>query len=129
LKLLLDTHALLWWWLDDAQLSGRARREIQHADNEVWVSAASAWEVATKQRLGKLPGLPSDVCANWSGLLQADGFKALAINTAHALTAGQLATSHRDPFDRMLAAQALLEEATLVSRDPAFESLGCQLIW
>lgn len=129
MKLLLDTHALLWWWVDDPQLSATARRLIQAADSEVWVSAASAWEVATKQRLGKLPGMPSDLCANWLTLLQADGFQPLAITTAHALRAGQLSSDHRDPFDRMLAAQALSENATLVTTDPAFKTLGCAAVW
>jgi PIN domain nuclease of toxin-antitoxin system len=129
LKLLLDTHALLWWWVDDPQLSATARRLIQAADSEVWVSAASAWEVATKQRLGKLPGMPSDLCANWLTLLQADGFQPLAITTAHALRAGRLSSDHRDPFDRMLAAQALSENATLVTTDPAFKTLGCAAVW
>ena len=129
LKLLLDTHALLWWWVDDPQLSATARRVIQSADHEVWVSAASAWEVATKQRLGKLPGLPADLCANWSMLLQADGFLSLDITTDHALRAGQLNGEHRDPFDRMLVAQAQAEDATLVSSDAALKSLGGEMIW
>lgn len=129
MKLLLDTHALLWWWVDDPQLSAAARRLIQSADSEVLVSAASAWEVATKQRLGKLPGLPADLCAKWLMLLQADGFLSLDITTDHALKAGKLNGEHRDPFDRMLAAQAQAEEATLVSSDAALKSLGCELIW
>lgn len=129
MKLLLDTHALLWWWLDDPQLSAKARGAIHQVENDVWVSAASAWEVATKLRLAKLPGWPANLCANWSELLRADGFQSLAITTAHALAAGQLTDPHRDPFDRMLAAQARMEEATLVTRDPAFASMGCHLLW
>lgn len=129
MKLLLDTHALLWWWLDDPQLSPTAKDAIANADHSVWVSAASAWEIATKQRLGKLPGLPADLCANWLKLLQADGFQALAISTTHAIQAGQLASEHRDPFDRMLAAQARIEDATLVTRDAALTDLGCRVLW
>lgn len=129
MKLLLDTHALLWWWVDDPQLSITVRRMIQSADTEVWVSAASAWEVATKQRLGKLPGLPVDLCANWLTLLREDGFQPLDITTDHALLAGQLNSEHRDPFDRMLVAQALAEEAVLVTSDAALKSFGCQLLW
>ena len=85
--------------------------------------------MATKQRLGKLQGLPSDLCANWSMLLQADGFLSLDITTDHALRAGQLNGEHRDPFDRMLAAQAQAEDATLVSSDAALKLFGCELIW
>lgn len=91
--------------------------------------AASAWEVASKQRLGKLPGLPADLCANWQKPLLADGFLSLVITTDHALSAGQLDGEYRDPFDRMLAAQAQSEHATRVSSDVAFKSFRCAVLW
>lgn len=128
MKLLLDTHALLWWWTDDPQLSAAARAAIADTANDVLVSAASAWEIATKQRLGKLDGVP-EARARFIELLAADGFALLPILVTHALHAGAHAADHRDPFDRMLAAQAALEEATLVTRDPAFSLFDCKLLW
>jgi PIN domain nuclease of toxin-antitoxin system len=128
-KLLLDTHALIWWWLDDPQLSAAARLAINDTDGEVWVSAATAWEIMTKQRLGKLPELPPDLLLNYEALLRADGFKAMPISTAHALRAGSHPAAHRDPFDRMLAAQAAIEGAVMVSCDVALDQFGMQRLW
>jgi PIN domain nuclease of toxin-antitoxin system len=121
MRLLLDTHALLWWWADDPQLSATARAAIADRANEVWVSAASAWEIAAKQRLGKLPTVLPEGQA-FARLLAASGFTALAVTAAHAWRAGSLSAEHRDPFDRMLAAQGELEQLTLVSADGAFRS-------
>ncbi len=129
MKLLLDTHALIWWWLDDPKLSTAARSVITDHGSEVWVSAASAWEVLTKQRLGKLPELPSDLSTSWTALLQADGFQPLSISTAHALRAGSHPAAHRDPFDRLLAAQAEIEQAVLVSCDTALDPFGVRRLW
>jgi PIN domain nuclease of toxin-antitoxin system len=127
-KLLLDTHALLWWWTDDAQLSQPARQAISNTSNEVLVSAASAWEIATKQRLGKLNGVPQ-ATSQFSQLLAADGFELLPISATHALRAGAHPADHRDPFDRMLAAQAALEGATLVTRDAALAQFEVEMLW
>lgn len=129
MNLLLDTHALIWWWLDDPQLSPAARQAIGDDDNAVWVSAASAWEILTKQRRGKLPGLPADLVSSYTALLAADGFQPLAISTPHALRAGNHPAEHRDPFDRMLAAQAELEGLTLVTCDTALREFGCATLW
>jgi PIN domain nuclease of toxin-antitoxin system len=128
MRLLLDTHALLWWWADDPQLSAAARAAIADRGNEVLVSAASAWEIATKQRLGKLPALPGGDQA-FADLTRADGFVLLPIAAEHAWLAGQLPTPHRDPFDRMLAAQSALEHLPLVTRDPAFAALHVATLW
>lgn len=128
MKLLLDTHALIWWWLDDPQLSAKAREAIGDATNEVRVSAASAWEIATKQRLGKLDGVP-DASRRFLELVAADGFQLLPMTAQHALRAGSLPAEHRDPFDRMLAAQAELERAVVVSKDAALARLGVQMFW
>src|SRR5574337_696218 len=105
MKLLLDTHALLWWWLDSPQLPDSARRLIADEANPVFVSAASAWEIATKHRLGKLPGADA-MLSRFHELIQADGFQHLPITWSHAVRAGGYELAHRDPFDHMLAAQA-----------------------
>jgi PIN domain nuclease of toxin-antitoxin system len=112
LRLLLDTHALLWWLSDDESLSQVARAAIARPDAEVAVSAASAWEVSTKVALGKLTA-PDDLAAQ----LTRHQFSSLAITIAHARLAGALPRHHDDPFDRMLVAQARLEGMTLVTRD------------
>ena len=128
MRLLLDTHALLWWWLDDPKLSIRAREFIVNADNEIFASAASAWEIATKQRLGKL-GLPNRHLKRYESLLAADSFVQLGITTGHALVAGSYPQPHADPFDRMLAAQAEIEGLTIVSHDAALKQFGVTLLW
>jgi PIN domain nuclease of toxin-antitoxin system len=127
-KLLLDTHALLWWFFNDPRLSGRARAAIGDSDNEVLVSAASAWEIAVKFQLGKLPEA-ADAVHRFEALVAADGFTALPIAARHALRAGTYPAAHRDPFDRMLAAQSELEGATLVTQDPALAAFPCARLW
>jgi PIN domain nuclease of toxin-antitoxin system len=128
MRLLLDTHALLWWMTEDPQLSEPARLAMLDVQNEVWVSAVSAWEIATKQRLGKLPDVPA-VQQWFHELVAADGFQLLPITAAHALRAGAYDSAHRDPFDRMLAAQSELENLDLVSCDAALPSFGCRVFW
>lgn len=128
MRLLLDTHAWLWWLTDDRQLPQKAREAIQSSDNEVFISAVTAMELSTKQRLGKLPQAEV-VVRDFHDLVSADGFKHLAINHAHALRAGSHPAEHRDPFDRLLAAQSELEAMTLVSRDPAFAQFGIHPLW
>ena len=128
MKLLLDTHALLWWWTDDARLSATARAAIADEANDIWVSAASAWEIATKHRPGKLQEA-ADAVGRYNELVAADGFNHLSMNYLHALRAGGYAHVHRDPFDRMLAAQAELEGATLVSCDPVIAQMGVRVLW
>lgn len=128
MRLLLDTHALLWWWNDDPQLSPAARQALADEVNEVMVSAASAWEIATKQRIGKLPPFPADA-GSFHRLLHADGFRLLPVAASHAWHVGALAAEHRDPFDRMLAAQCELDDLVLVTRDPAFALFGTPTLW
>jgi PIN domain nuclease of toxin-antitoxin system len=128
LKLLLDTHTLLWWWAADERLSRRAMKAIVDEHATVLVSAASAWEIATKHRIGKLPGAESAI-SQFGDLLRADGFEHLAITTDHALRAGGFQTSHRDPFDRMLAAQAQIEGAMLVTNDAAMKTFRVKCLW
>jgi len=128
LKLLLDTHTLLWWWKDDARLSKRAAAAIADEGNTVLVSAASAWEIATKHRIGKLPGA-EDAVRDFNELLTSDGFAHLGISYHHALMAGGFDIKHSDPFDRMLAAQSIVEGATLVTNDAAMILFRVKRLW
>jgi PIN domain nuclease of toxin-antitoxin system len=121
-RLLLDTHALLWWFTDDERLSYRAREAIGDEANDVFVSAASAWEISTKCRLGKLDDAAGAV-SRFDELVAADGFEHLPMRHYHALKAGGYAQGHADPFDRMLAAQCELENLELVTRDRVFSEL------
>lgn len=126
--LLLDTHALLWWLAEPDRLSPRAHAAIAENTTRVWVSAASGWEIATKVRLGKLPAA-SELVNDLPQLLAAQGFELLPITLRHGLHAGGYAVPHRDPFDRLLAAQAELGQLTLVSVDPALQAFPCRVLW
>jgi PIN domain nuclease of toxin-antitoxin system len=128
MRLLLDTHALLWWWADDKRLSKRAAAAIADEANTILVSAASAWEIATKHRIGKLPGAEQAV-REFNELIVADGFEHLAVSHQHALKAGSFTQDHRDPFDRMLAAQSVIESAALVTDDPAMKLFRAKCFW
>jgi PIN domain nuclease of toxin-antitoxin system len=127
-RLLLDTHALLWWLEGDPSLSTAARAAIEDEANEVCVSAASAWEIATKHRLGKLPGA-AEVAVDVAGCVASQGFVELPISVAHGQKAGALPGPHRDPFDRMLVAQAMLEDLVLVSSETLFDRYGARRLW
>jgi PIN domain nuclease of toxin-antitoxin system len=127
-RLLLDTHTLLWWVSGDPQLPVRARRAIASDRHEVLVSAASAWEVTTKYRIGKLP-LAGPLVVDFAKAVHAQGFTPLPITMEHGQTAGALAHAHRDPFDRMLVAQALHEQLTIVSNETVFDDLGVMRLW
>jgi PIN domain nuclease of toxin-antitoxin system len=120
-SLLLDTHALLWWLVEPEKLSPLAEAAII-------VSAASGWELATKVRLGKLPGADG-LLQDLPSLLQQQGFQPLAVQLHHGVRAGGYRQAHRDPFDRLLAAQAELEGLQLVSLDPALATFPCRLFW
>jgi PIN domain nuclease of toxin-antitoxin system len=126
--LLLDTHALLWWLDGDARLSGAAQEAILDPARTVLVSAASAWEITTKHRLGKLPGA-GDVARDVRACIAGQGFEALAITVADAERAGRLPGPHRDPFDRMLIAQALGRDLPLVSNELLFDGYGVARLW
>ena len=128
MRLLLDTHAFLWWLDGDRRLSLKSRRLIADETNVVLVSAASAWEITTKARLGKLPGA-QDVAADVVGCLANQGFVPLDITVIHAQRAGALAGEHRDPFDRMLIAQAQLEDVSIVSDDRVFDDYSVRRLW
>jgi PIN domain nuclease of toxin-antitoxin system len=125
---LLDSHVLLWWWFDPQRLSPAAHALLIEPSNQILVSAASIWELSLKVHRGKLPELER-VIADLPGLLQADGFQELPITAAHGLRAGAYPQPHRDPFDRMLAAQAELDRLVLLSADPQLSSFPCQILW
>ena len=128
MRLLLDTHALIWWMTDDRSLSDSARRAIASHRNSVVVSAASAWEIATKVRLGRLP-IASSFCDDMAEDLEQAGFGSLAIGVEHGIRAGTLPGPHKDPFDRMLIAQAQAENLAVVSKDLVFDDYGVRRIW
>jgi PIN domain nuclease of toxin-antitoxin system len=128
MQLLLDTHALLWWALDSENLSKKARRALNDLNNDVYVSAASAWELATKFRIGKLPDAESFV-HSFGDTLQRLGFLELPISVDHAKRAGLMSIEHKDPFDRMLIAQAQAGGFVLVSNEALFDAYNVHRLW
>ena len=126
-KLLLDTHALLWWATLDPRLSGKAKKASLSEETEIFVSAASAWEIATKVRIGKLEWPPTAGTVNAYVLGQ--GFRPLPISLDHAERAGRLAIPHRDPFVRMLITQAQVEDLWLASNEALFDDAGVRRYW
>ena len=128
MRLLLDTHTLLWWVEDAPQLSAKARKAIASPDAECYVSLTSAWEMAIKCQLGKLK-LATSVRQYFPSQLAANGFMQLDIAFRHVARVESLEFHHRDPFDRLIAAQALEEKLTLVSADAIFESYGVKRLW
>jgi len=128
MRLLLDTHAFLWWVNDSPELSRRARSAIADQRNECFLSLASCWEMAIKVSTGKL-GLPTGVERFIQGQLAANWIRELPIDLAHVARAGLLPFHHRDPFDRLLAAQALEEDLAIVSADPVFRKYGVKRVW
>jgi PIN domain nuclease of toxin-antitoxin system len=127
-SLLLDTHALLWWLVEPEKLSATAQRAIGDPAAAIFVSAASGWEIATRARLGKLPSAEG-LLLDLPSLLRQQGFQPLAVQLHHGVRAGAYPQPHRDPFDRLLAAQAELEGLKLVSIDPALAAFPCRLLW
>jgi len=125
---LLDTHALIWWVEGDERITPKLRRRLGQPGEDVYVSAATAWEIATKARLGKLKTLKL-LLQNFVEAIELLGFVSLPIALRHGYDAGRLPGAHRDPFDRMLAAQARAEGLALVSCDPAFAALGVKTVW
>lgn len=128
MRLLLDTHALLWSLFEPDRLSPRARALVADRAHAVLVSSASAWEIATKFRLGKLPAA-SVLAQDIGGWVRRAGFEELPVTIAHAQRAGSWPQPHRDPFDRMIAAQAIVEDIPVVGCDAAIGAFGAQLVW
>ena len=128
MRLLLDTHAFFWWFSGSSRLSRPARQAIADDDNDVMVSAASAWEIATKHRIGKLPNAEA-LALDIGGAIAGQNFEELPITVEHAVRAGSLPGPHRDPFDRMLIAQALSGNLVLVSIELLFDNYGVRRLW
>jgi PIN domain nuclease of toxin-antitoxin system len=126
-KLLLDTHALLWFAADDRRLGRRAQRAMESADAELYISAATVWEMAIKCSVGRL-ALPSHV-DRYVGDKLNEGYRMLPVEWSHAAAVEQMPWHHRDPFDRLLAAQALVEEMPVVTRDRVFRKYGLETVW
>ena len=128
MKLLLDTHALIWFLEDDPKLSAAAREVVEDSANERWVSIASGWEMAIKSQLGKL-NLPRPFEVLFPSTLEAVGFSILPIQAGHLHRYHALPLHHRDPFDRLLVSQALADGFTVVGNDAAFDAYGVTRIW
>lgn len=126
-KLLLDTQVALWWWRDLARLGPNAQTAIEDGEG-ILVSSVSAYEIALKWRLGKLPMI-DDPLVNFPLLMAQNDFESLAVTELHSLRAGLLPINHRDPFDRLIAAQALEEGLTVVTCDPQIAAFGCKVLW
>lgn len=129
MRLLLDTHAYIWWALGDAKrLSMRARKAIGADAAKVFVSAASAYEMIYKHRIGDLPRIDA-LILRLENDLEERGFLQLPISFEHGRRAGELSDAHGDPFDRILAAQAIVEDMSIVSSDKMLSALGAQRLW
>ena len=128
MRLLLDTHAFIWWIADSGRLSRTAYGLIADESHDIIVSAASAWEIATKYRFGK-SALPETAAFDVAGAIANQGFLELPISVRDAEHAGRLPGPHRDPFDRMLIAQALSRGLVLVSRDEVLDRYGVNRVW
>jgi PIN domain nuclease of toxin-antitoxin system len=128
MKLLLDTHAFLWWIGDDPRLSGPAREAIADPGNDVSFSVASAWELAIKTGLGRFEP-DGDLGPFLEEQIRRNAFRLLPVNLEHAVSVSSLPANHRDPFDRLLVAQAVVEDMTLVSRDPQLRKYDAPILW
>jgi len=124
-RLLLDTHVLLWWLTDNPRLSYAAEAAISSPENDVFVSACVGYEIAYKQRSGRLPPLPESL----SGRLRREQMEVLSVSLEHAIAAAALPGPHRDPWDRIMMAQALAEECHVVTVDRVFAEYGVPVIW
>ena len=126
--MLLDTHAFVWWVVNDPRLSPRAQAAIRNSSEVCYVSAVSAFEIANKVRIGKFPAA-AEIEKSTHHLLTVHNFKSLPVTIEHGLRAGRLDGVHRDPFDRLLAAQSLTENMPLVTRDAEFRMFGVETVW
>lgn len=128
MRALLDTHAFLWWLADDVRLSSQVREVIADGDNELYLSAASGWEMAIKTRLGKLH-LPDNPAAFILKQLRINAIEPLAVQMTHALRVYSLPEHHRDPFDRILVAQAQAERMPIITADPQVVQYDVEILW
>lgn len=127
-RYLLDTHTFLWWVFNDDRLSYNTRHVIKNHENQLFLSTASAWEISTKHRIGKLPNA-SEVVNDLPGLLNKTRIQPLVITMEDALLAGSMKHDHRDPFDRMIIAQAQLRKIPVITNDSLFNSFNVDVFW
>jgi PIN domain nuclease of toxin-antitoxin system len=128
MHVLLDTHTLIWWLTSDDELSDKARKILRDSSNTLLVSAASAYEISFKVMLGKLPSC-APLIPKFSETLLLAGFRHMELTTRHGIEAGRLPLAHRDPFDRLLAAQAIVERIPVLSNDEKLSALGAKRVW
>lgn len=128
MRILLDSHALVWLLDGDRRLSTKARAAIEDDNATVCISAVTGWEISNKVRLGKWPEA-AWLATSFATVIAELGFEVLSVTLRHALTAGLMPGDHRDPFDRMLAAQASIEGIPLVTADRAFKAFGTEVLW
>jgi PIN domain nuclease of toxin-antitoxin system len=128
MRLLLDTHTLIWWLTGDSSLPASARRLIASRNHDILVSTVSAWEISTKVRLGRL-NTATDLARDFSAYLAQERFESLSISIEHGIRAGSLPGSHKDPFDRVLVAQAQMENLAIVSNDAELDGYGVSRVW
>ena len=128
MRLLLDTHAIIWWFAGNPILTTETQQAIADTSNDKFISAASAWEIATKYRIGKLPDA-KELVEDFRTQVGSQGFIELPVSLEHAVRAGSLPGPHRDPFDRILIAQAITDDLTLVSNETLFDSYGVHRLW
>ena len=127
-RYLLDTHALIWWWLGDPSLSDPVRIMLEERSATICVSAISAIEIGMKVKAGRLPVM-AEPLADFDKAVRREGFGHLPVCFDHARRAGLLDGAHRDPFDRIIAAQGIIEGLTVVTKDREIASFGCEVIW
>ena len=128
MKFLLDTHTFLWWITDDTQLSEHSKEIIGDSDNQVFLSAASGWEIAIKSRIGRLK-LPRRIGGFISEQMSENAISNLSITMSHALQVSELPDHHRDPFDRLLISQSQIENMPILSVDPLIRKYNVQVVW
>ncbi len=128
MRLLLDTHTFIWWMTNDRALPASTRAAIGDEENTIFLSAATAWEMAIKHRTGKLPVVTGFI-ADIPGAMETEGFFELPVSITHGQMAGNFPLHHKDPFDRMLIAQALAEDLMLVSNETQFDAYGVTRLW
>lgn len=128
MRFLVDSHALIWWWDGSPKLSDTVRAVLSDRGNTVHVSAATAWEIATKVRADKLPSMVERITIFDQSVVQ-DGFVHLDVRHEHGVVGGLLEGDHRDPFDRIIAAQAIVDDLILLTRDREIAAFGCEVLW
>ena len=124
----MDTHAFVWWLTADRRLTARARSAIENLQTPLYVSSVTAFEIATKVRIGKLD-VAREIADHFESFVRESGFSALPVRVNHALLAGRIGVPHRDPFDRLLAAQSIIHDLRVITADGAFKAFSVEVVW